>query len=228
MTRMLASVTNVEEAEAALAERADIIDLKNPAEGALGRLDFCTIRELLDFIDGRCPVSATIGDLPMEAQLVFDASQAIAATGVDYIKVGLAGDEAGQPVIEKLAPLASEYRLIAVLFADWRFDFQVVENLKTAGFSGVMLDTFDKERGSLAELMSLAELYHFVAAVKSKNMLCGLAGSLKLADIPVLAGLRPDYLGFRGALCYGLGRTEKINRAAVRTLKKAISQHGCR
>lgn len=36
MTKMLASVTGVEEAEIALSGRVDIVDLKNPAAGALG------------------------------------------------------------------------------------------------------------------------------------------------------------------------------------------------
>ena len=39
MTLMLASVTNPAEAEAVWAGGADIIDLKDPAKGALGALD---------------------------------------------------------------------------------------------------------------------------------------------------------------------------------------------
>nr|WP_244433876.1 (5-formylfuran-3-yl)methyl phosphate synthase [Azospirillum sp. B506] len=38
----------------------------------------------------------------------------------------------------------------------------------------------------------------------------GLAGSLRVADIPALAALSPDYLGFRCALCSG-ERTNAID-----------------
>ncbi|MGB5801423.1 MAG: (5-formylfuran-3-yl)methyl phosphate synthase, partial [Mesorhizobium sp.] len=44
MTKMLASVTGVEEAEIALSGQVDIIDLKNPSAGALGAAALETIR----------------------------------------------------------------------------------------------------------------------------------------------------------------------------------------
>ncbi len=64
MTAMLASVRTLDEALLALAGGADIIDLKDPARGALGALDQATARNIVAAIGGRAPVSATIGDLP--------------------------------------------------------------------------------------------------------------------------------------------------------------------
>ena len=68
MNGMLASVRDWEEAQIALNAHVDIIDLKQPDLGALGALDIDTIGDIVTKIDFRCPVSATIGDLPMQAE----------------------------------------------------------------------------------------------------------------------------------------------------------------
>ena len=44
MTRLLVSVRNGQEAEAALAGGAHVIDVKEPARGSLGRADETTLR----------------------------------------------------------------------------------------------------------------------------------------------------------------------------------------
>ena len=46
MTLMLASVADVVEAEIALVEGADIIDLKDPSQGPLGALPLASVREI--------------------------------------------------------------------------------------------------------------------------------------------------------------------------------------
>ncbi|MGR9054210.1 MAG: (5-formylfuran-3-yl)methyl phosphate synthase, partial [Gammaproteobacteria bacterium] len=70
MTGMLASVADLDEALEVLSVGVDIIDLKRPAHGALGALDTDTVAAIVDRIQGRCPLSATIGDLPMEPNTV--------------------------------------------------------------------------------------------------------------------------------------------------------------
>ena len=47
MTLMLASVADAAEAEIALIEGADILDLKNPADGPLGALTPAVIRAIV-------------------------------------------------------------------------------------------------------------------------------------------------------------------------------------
>ena len=154
MTRMLASVNSLAEAKLVYQAGADIIDLKQPAAGALGALPLETIAEIRAWCAGRIPVSATIGDLPMQPVLIFDAVRAMAATGVDYIKIGFfpGGDWTG--VAQKLAELAQkQYALIAVLFADAHPDPAFVRTLQQTGFAGVMMDTMDKSRGSLTDIL---------------------------------------------------------------------------
>lgn len=220
---MLASVTSIDEAGMALDAEVDIIDLKQPARGALGALDIDQVKAIVKSIHGQCPISATIGDMPMQPELVFNAVQAMAETGVDYIKIGFFPGDDWQGTLAKLAGLTQQnHALIAVLFADHAIDFGIMDDLKNAGFTGVMLDTMNKNNGSLTQIMAKAELERFVRYAKTKQLLCGLAGSLRMEDIAELVCYEPDYLGFRGALCLQHNRTSLLNKAAVVQVKQAI------
>lgn len=225
MTGMLASVNSVAEALLVLSADVDIIDLKQPASGALGALDIDTVKQIVAGIDGRCPVSATIGDLPVQPDPVFKAVKAMAETGVDYIKIGFFPGDDWQKTVKKLSELTGQNRaLIAVLFADTQPDFAIMSLLKEAGFTGVMLDTMDKQKGSLTQLMAKMEIAQFVKQAKALKLLCGLAGSLRFEDIPELMPFQADYLGFRGALCQGHNRVGQLNKQAVAQIKHAIKK----
>jgi uncharacterized protein (UPF0264 family) len=223
MTLLLASVRSAEEALIACAGGADIIDLKEPAAGALGRLPDTTIAAVLRAVAGRKPASATIGDLPLEPRLVSDAVLAMAATGVDIVKLGLfAGDVPA--TLAGLAVAARDgIRLVAVLFADQQPDLDIVARCADAGFFGVMLDTADKRAGPLTRHLSIEALAQFVAAARQHGLLAGLAGSLTAADVPALLPLAPDYLGFRSALTAG-GRTGPLDATAVARLRLTLDQ----
>jgi uncharacterized protein (UPF0264 family)/CheY-like chemotaxis protein len=225
MTGMLASVNSIEEALQALSANVDIIDLKQPALGALGALETDLVKTIVKEINGRRPVSATIGDLPMQPELVCQAVQTMAATGVDYVKIGFFPGGDWQGTVEKLAALTPAMNLIAVLFADTQPDFSVIDLLKAAGFKGVMLDTMDKSRGSLTQVMTKPDIARFTGLAKDRSLLCGLAGSLRLDDVAGLMPYQPDYLGFRGALCLDHTRTAQLNASSIMQIKQAIEHH---
>jgi len=224
MTGMLASVNSVAEAVLVLNTQVDIIDLKQPARGALGALDTDLVREIVETIAGRCLVSATVGDLPMQPELVFNAVKAMANTGVDYVKIGFFPEGDWLATVEKLAELTPQYKLIAVLFADTQPDFAIISALKQAGFTGVMLDTMDKHKGSLTQVMTQTDIAQFVEFAKTQSLLCGLAGSLRLDDIAILMPYQADYLGFRGALCEQHQRIGQLNQAAIMQIRQAIGR----
>jgi len=71
--------------------------------------------------------------------------------------------------------------------------------------------------------MPLDRLQNFVQTARHYQLLCGLAGSLRKADIPELLTLQADYLGFRGALCTQHQRTAKLDPAAILTIKATVS-----
>jgi len=227
MTEMLASVNSLAEALLVLSADVDIIDLKQPALGALGALDIAAVKQIVAGIDGCCPVSATIGDLPMQPDPVFNAVKAMAETGVNYIKIGFFPGDDWQGTVKKLSALTGQNRaLIAVLFADTQPDPGIMSLLKDTGFTGVMLDTMNKQKGSLTQLMAKMEIAQFVMQAKALQLLCGLAGSLRLEDIPELMPYKADYLGFRGALCQEHNRVGELNKQAVIEIKHAIKNTG--
>jgi len=222
--RVLASVLSIAEAKTALAAGVDIVDLKNPAAGALGALPVADIAAIVRMIGGRRPVSATIGDLPMQAALIGAAIERTAAAGVDFIKIGLFDDGDARSCLDALRPLARHRQLVAVLFADRDFDSDLVDTAAASGFAGVMLDTADKSGGGLRSHVSESALGEFVAKARARNMFTGLAGKLRLADIPFLLPLAPDYLGFRGALCTGFERAAAIDENAIRDVLRAAGR----
>jgi uncharacterized protein (UPF0264 family) len=225
MTRMLASVNSLAEAKRVYQAGVDIIDLKQPSAGALGALPLETVTQIRAWCAGKIPVSATVGDLPMEPGLIGDAVEAMAATGVDYIKVGFfpGGDWFG--VVRKLAEMTQkQYAVIAVLFADTCPDPAFAATFRQAGLAGVMLDTMDKSRGSLTEILPFSTIQGFAEEAQNHHLLCGLAGSLRLQDIPQLLRCRPDYLGFRGALCRHHTRTAELDDEEVARIRRAL--HG--
>ena len=85
-----------------------------------------------------------------------------------------------------------------------------------------MLDTRNKQKGSLTGLMAKIDIAQFVKQAKAQQLLCGLAGSLRLEDIPGLMAYKSDYLGFRGALCQGYNRVGELNKQAVIQIKNTI------
>lgn len=224
MSGMLASVNSLEEALAVKSYGVDVIDLKQPAQGALGALPVAEVAGIVARLHPDCVVSATIGDLPMQPDQLAAAVEAMAATGVDYVKIGFfPGGDWPSSISRLVGAAAAGTALIAVLFADAEPDFAVITQLRQAGFRGVMLDTMDKRRGTLTQVMPIGRLAEFVALAKNQaGMLVGLAGSLSESDIERLLPLGADYLGFRGALCRQHCRTNQLDGERVGRIRQLL------
>jgi uncharacterized protein (UPF0264 family) len=219
---LLASVANAAEVAAAVALSADIVDLKDPSQGALGAWPVAAVRAAVASIDGRCLSSATIGDLPMVADPLCAAARTMAETGVDIVKVGFFAPGDPRAIAGALAPVARlGARLVAVLMADQEPDLRLAPALAAAGFWGMMLDTADKRGGGLRHHLTDACLGRFVADGRGCGLVTGLAGSLQVPDIAPLIAIGPDYLGFRGALCAG-DRTAGLDPGAVAAVRRAM------
>lgn len=221
--RLLASVTSEEEARLAAACGADIIDCKDPARGALGALACETVSRIRRAVPAHVPVSATIGDLPSEPELVLEAARAMAATGCDIVKIGLfPGGDARATIARLGSGLAPPRSLVAVMMADAPVDLALVPALGAAGFVGVMLDTAAKDGRTLLDHQSADALRAFVTSAHAAGLFAGLAGSLRLAQIPDLRALGADVLGFRGALCHASDRKCALDAKALAAVRRAI------
>jgi dihydroneopterin aldolase len=224
MTKMLASVTGVAEAEVAISGGADIIDLKDPKAGALGAAATDIVRETVRAVAGRRATSAVCGDLPMEPGTIRAKAEEIAATGVDYVKIGFFPSHKAAACAEAVASLAGRTKLIAVLFAEKVPDFGLLPVFARHSFHGAMVDTADKTKGRLLEHLPPERIPAFVDRARSLKLKIGLSGSLEAPDIPRLLPLLPDFLGFRGALCDRSQRTASIDAGAVARIRALIPE----
>jgi FolB domain-containing protein len=222
MTLMLASVTDPREAAIAVAHGADIVDLKDAANGAFGAVAPDVVQATVAAMKNQRPVSAVTGELPMEPTALVTAVTALAEAGVTYVKVGLFPGPQRADCIRALSTSARRTRIVGVMFADEGADQALLPLMAESGFAGVMLDTARKGNGHLLSLLDLPALGRFVDAARAHDLLAGLAGSLEPPDIPRLLLLAPDILGFRGALCTGKDRTAEIDPAAIDEVRALI------
>ncbi|MBI2799671.1 MAG: (5-formylfuran-3-yl)methyl phosphate synthase [Gammaproteobacteria bacterium] len=226
MTALLASVRDVAEAAVAVSAGCDWLDLKEPRAGALGAVDEDVIRAVVARYSGRLPISATIGDCWDTPALICPRVSGLVHTGVDYVKIGMyarrRSAELNAALVDAVAVMP---KAIAVCFAEAPPTAGDLAHLAKIGFKGVMLDTAEKTQGSLTERMSSTAIAEFVTSALKLGLMTGLAGSLRVGDVPELLIHDSDYLGFRGALCVGGRREGTLDRAAIRHLRQLISGH---
>lgn len=221
MSRFLASVCSAQEARLAVEAYADIIDCKNPRQGALGALPPETIVDIVRAVDNERPISATIGNDIPTARTLRDAIQVTADCGVDYVKFGLFDMDAARTYAPVLRKLESRHALIAVCFADLYEPGLLLRALADSGVHGIMIDTANKQTGSLTSLWSSQRISALVQETRQLGLLCGLAGRLQLGDVATLLPFQADYLGFRSALCAG-DRGGRLDHAAIMRIREAI------
>jgi hypothetical protein len=233
-TAFLATVLSADEAVQALRAGAYVIDVKNPAEGALGAASPEVIASVRQVVPEKLHVSAAIGDMPYLPGTAALAALGAAKAGATIIKVGLYGTRSTEEVFQLLraavSALASHYPgtgLVAGIYADAK-SFGGVDPLKipavaaSAGAAGCLLDTFDKSSGKkLPDILPFNTIEAFTSSCAEAGLFSALAGSLGPKDILDLLRLRPQYLGFRGALCEG-GRSGRLSFERTRTIAELI------
>lgn len=201
MTRALVSVSQAQECALALSYGVDVIDFKNPQQGALGALPQSLIRDLVQQVQGRALTSATLGDYPPYHDAITQTLAAMAGTGVDYLKLAMLDIRDWENDLQTLLPYTQQYQLIAVLLAGQSYPQHALSCLAKLGFVGVMWDTQDKSQGDLLHYFTIPSLQTFIAMAQQHDLMVGLAGSLQLTMWSPLRSLQPDFLGFRGGLC---------------------------
>ncbi len=226
LPRLLVSVRDAAEAEAAIRAGADLIDAKDPENGALGALPPETVRAIVARTAGRAATSAVAGE-PAAAERQA-AIRAMAETGVGWVKVAVRPDWLADPASLRAAGAAAPGRLVAVLFAEDDPAPDCAPRLAAAGFIGAMIDTAVKDGRRLPGLIDGARLAAFTAAARAAGLLSGLAGSLRVGDIPGLAAHRPDYLGFRGGLCRDGDRRNALDAQRIAEAVRALRRPAAR
>ena len=231
--RLLVSPMNVEEARAALAGGADIIDVKNPKEGSLGANFPWAIRAVADVARGIAPVSATIGDLPFKPGTASLAALGAAVSGAEYVKAGLLGAKDQAQAVEMLEGIVravKDYDPKKKVVASGYSDFLragclspllLPQAAASAGADLVMVDTAVKDGRPTFDFMSEAELEQFISLGHSEGLEVALAGSIGFAHLDLLKRLQPEIIGVRGIVCGG-DRSSSVQAELVAEVKIAL------
>lgn len=226
-TKLLVSVKSADEAQIALENGADLIDLKDPSIGALGALPVSLIQSIVQTIKQSKPnafTSATIGDQPMQAALLTDSVKKLAITDADFIKIGFFEAIDYQPCLDQLSRLTQQgAKLIAVLFAENTYPDSLIQAIKQAGFIGVMLDTAQKNGNNLFHYYHLESIEAFAQKAQINALSYGFAGSLQSQHVAQLLGYNPNFLGFRGGVCEQNQRDLQLNPAKIGAIKTLLT-----
>lgn len=232
--RLLVSVVDPGEVRAALAGGAEIIDVKNPAEGALGAAEPRVILAVRGALPPGVSLSATLGDAPHLPGTMALAARGAALCGVDYVKVGLRGSRTAAEALALLRALAeavrearADTRVVACAYADGGQVgvFPPAELPAVAAAAGIavcMIDTLVKDGRGLFDHLAVEAVAAFVADARGRGLLTALAGSLQLQDLRRVAACGPDIVGFRGAACAG-GRGGCLMPERVRAIRAAVN-----
>ncbi len=234
--KLLVSVVDAGEARTAAAAGADIVDVKNPAEGSLGAPSPAVIVGVRAAVPAELPVSAAIGDMPNLPGTAALAALGAALSGAMFVKVGLWGVSTEGDAVDLLRTVREGLAnvpgavVVAAAYADARRVPQAPlapELLpRVAGAAGVgvcLLDTAVKDGRGLLEWLSPDALAALVADAHAAGLQMALAGALSTEDLPVVRDAGADIAGVRSAACRDGRRSGRLDAARVRALIAACA-----
>ena len=230
MADLLVSVRSVAEAKSALAGGAALLDVKEPANGPLGRAPDSVIGAILEVAGGRCAVSAALGELRQR-------EPGFAGQRLSYVKWGLSGfgrekhwQEELVAAAERLRHSSPTTRAVAVAYADWEIaraprPSDVCNFACDNRWPALLLDTWQKDGRTLLDHCTPAEITRLCVQCRAAGVRIALAGSLGARQIRRLAAADPDWFAVRTAVCKGGRRDGFVEIDRVRRLVASIS-HG--
>jgi len=237
--RLLVSVRDAAEAREAIEGGADVIDVKEPLAGPLGRAGLdatLAVAAAVRRAARAIPWTIACGELSEHgADAVIEHVTSLVAGLPEsspppwLVKVGLADASAG-PWERDLDRIASRLpRGIAqacVVYADWRrcnapSHGGVVQRAATLAGRTVLVDTFDKRAGGLFDAAAPGEIEATVALARSLGLAVALAGRITLADADRVAAIAPDVVAVRTAACGG-DRLKAVEASRVGDARRAL------
>jgi uncharacterized protein (UPF0264 family) len=230
---LLVSVRDPDELDDAVDGGADIIDIKEPARGSMGRPDAerlvsCGIR-----LAGRRPWTFAGGELATDREHVAACLTAVMAglppefPGPAAVKLGLSG--------MRHAPWQRAFRALATQLpggsrcvadadagrASAPDVSEVIAGCQEAGCRDVLIDTFDKGGARLFDLASTAVVTAWVRHARRDGLGIVLAGRIRRAEITAFWRAGPDAVALRSAVCFN-GRLGRVSRQLVSVAAESL------
>lgn len=217
MARLLVSVRSAAEAIDAVAGGADIIDVKEPNRGALGRADNQAVQSVIDAVGDSVPVSMACGelvDLP-NGSTQSPTNQSQIPRKLAYAKIGLAGCVSTDVADWKekwkhwVTTIPTAVQPIAVIYADASnagspTAADIIELSQQFNCQGILIDTFRKQKHrSLFDWQTESEIVDWIDAAHNGNQFVAIAGSLTAEHFSRVLRMQADIIAIRGAACKG-------------------------
>ncbi|HTT31089.1 MAG TPA: (5-formylfuran-3-yl)methyl phosphate synthase [Solirubrobacteraceae bacterium] len=232
--RLLVSVVSAVEARRALAGGADIVDVKDPREGALGAPSPLVLTDVVRVVCGAAPISVALGDLPDLPHTAALAARGAVACGATYVKVGLRGvcslDRAvavmcavRDAMSDRAAVIAAGYSDAAALDPPALDVALLPDVVERTGIAGALVDTFVKDGRGLYGWLSESELADLVARTRSVGGTFGVAGQLRLGE---LCRVDADVVGVRSAVCRDGDRAAELDADLVAAAAAELRDFG--
>lgn len=233
MTRLLVSVRSLDEACLAAEAEVDLIDLKEPRDGSLGRAEIELAHAVSERFADSHPLSMALGEL-VDWSATDWALLPRLPPGIRFAKVGLARSAmlpdwraTWQRAIDAFA---SHCRPVAVIYADWQHagapePQAILDAALVNGCRALLIDTFSKNRGNVFVHLAASEIASLFRCAKQHGLITVLAGSLTFDVLSDAIRLAPDYVAVRGAVCSG-SREAGVCPEKLRLWCDLVHSHG--
>ena len=227
-TGLLVSVRSADEVKAALEGGADLIDVKEPARGALGIAEAEVAAAVLKAVKGKVPVSAALGEF---SDNILTEAHWHLELKLDYVKWGLAGytDRVGwgEDLLETRRQLPAGMEAVCVAYADWQrtnsiAPAELVKFAKRFRWKAFLLDTGVKDSKTLLNFMKPPEIIELVESLHRGGVKVAIGGCLAPEHMKQLKDVKPDWFAVRGSACAGGKRDGTIDAGRVKKWKDAI------
>lgn len=237
--KLLVSVRNACEAKAAIDGGCDILDVKEPENGPLGRAGDDEWQAISDlFARDECPgvpLSLALGELHQIMSLEAMTHQPLPIpANVSFVKAGLSqASEAWEKELEQLkvsiahSGQQSAPKQVMVAYADFeRVAAPPIDEVLQAAISlqspVLLIDTFVKDSENLLTWMSGRELQRIADRCQQHGIRLALAGSLRVDDLNELADIPFDIIAVRTAVCEREDRLAEVTKVAVANFRRQL------
>ncbi|MEO2036288.1 MAG: (5-formylfuran-3-yl)methyl phosphate synthase [Planctomycetaceae bacterium] len=236
--KLLISVRSLREAQAARDGGAEIIDVKEPAKGSLGRAHPEVMAQIVKFVRSTSPstiVSAALGEVSE-----YTAAPAVAPAEIphlDLLKSGLSAlqsddvpwQDAWSRFRESVVTNCQDVRWVAAAYADHERSrspgvLDVLEEGHRIGCPVLLIDTFQKDVTSLLDWVPMPMLEQIRDRTREYGMQLALAGRITTTLLPKVLAVDPDIIAVRGAVCAHGRRTATVSTERVVQLMTILRQ----
>ncbi len=245
--KLLVSVRDRTEALAALAGGCDVLDVKEPRAGALGRASWSVIADVVAAVRAHSAfsgsVSAALGELSDWSGSSSDDANDLEACSqkLDFVKLGLAHQRGNPKLADDFVNVVARFqsgsaaslKWVAVAYADWSLAdapapndvLTLMDDLRdTHGvtFGGLLVDTYTKSEQRLLDFITEFDLAELQSDAHARGLQFAVAGRLRAEDLPRVLTIEPDIVAVRSAVCGSGNRMNAVTTDAVAAFKKRL------